>query len=181
MLRISAKRIHNFNGKIFGNSLTLKGHALYPASFGSDLTRCVMARFNDSTMSEIEDAIHNNNSYELFLPEHRKGWFAKEDMPLVKDRIKLIVSRGHEIFGDAWNDDECRDLPNENDIEGYIDFWMAEFTSYRFNDLYTDMENLVNMDRQTLWSFGNYPTSKRYRVSRKTRILNEMAEIISCW
>ena len=181
MLRISAKRIHNFNRKIFGHSLTLKGRDFHFASFGSDLTQCVMARFNDSTMSEIEDAIHNNNSYELFIPEHRKGWFAKEDMPLVKDRIKLIVSQGYEIFGASWYDYEDCDLPNENDIEDYIDFWMSEFVGYQFNLLYTDMENLVNMDRQTLWSFGDYPGNKRYRVSRKTRILDEMSEIISCW
>ncbi len=181
MLRISAKRIHNFNKKIFGNSLTLKGHDFYFASFGSDLTRCMMARFNDSTMSEIECAIHNNNSYELFLPEHKKGWFAKEDMSLVKDRIKLVVSRGYEIFGDIWDDNEYRDLPNENDVEDYIDFWMTEFTRYQFNVFYSDMENLVNMDRQTLWAFGTYPSGKRFRVSRKTRILNEMSEIVSCW
>lgn len=177
MQKLSKKRVFEQNAHIFRHSLLANVDEMTQGDLGTDIVNFIFNKLEQSSMIDIESIVNMGSFDDCFFQDSKYGWFLEKDLPKVAVNLKKAVDNLWFGIEDFYIDDVRdieRDIPNFEDTSEYVDYHMSMFIDQFFHMIYSDLENLVKMDRRDLWSLGNHNVGRTRRVSRKRRILNEL-------
>ena len=177
MQKLSKKRVFEQNSHIFRHSLLANGAEMTQGDFGTDIVSFIFNKLEQASMVDIEYIVNMGSFDDCIFQDSKYGWFLEKDLPKVAVNLKKAVDNLWFGIEDFYIDDVRdieKDIPDFEDTSEYVDYHMSMFVDQFFHMIYSDLEDLVRMDRRDLWSLGNHDVGRTRRVSRKRRIISEL-------